>query len=60
MILQLLVKMLDIIKDRLEDEHRPYSYLTGQTQDRGKVIEEFQTTEDPSVFYCHSRLVEVV
>ena len=44
------VKMLDIIKDRLEDENRPYSYLTGQTQDRGKVIEEFQTTEDPSVF----------
>ncbi len=44
------VKMLDIIKDRLEDENRPYSYLTGQTQERGKVIEEFQTTEDPSVF----------
>jgi SNF2 family DNA or RNA helicase len=44
------VKMLDIIKARLEDENRPYSYLTGQTQDRGKVIEEFQTTEDPSVF----------
>tara|TARA_B100001175_G_C19491304_1_gene632752 strand:- start:624 stop:2180 length:1557 start_codon:yes stop_codon:yes gene_type:complete len=44
------VKMLDIIKGRLEDEDRPYSYLTGQTQDRGKVIEEFQTTEDPSVF----------
>lgn len=44
------VKMLDIIKDRLEAEERPYSYLTGQTQDRGKVIEEFQTTEDPSVF----------
>ena len=44
------VKMLDIIKDRLEEEDRPYSYLTGQTQDRGKVIEEFQTTEDPSVF----------
>jgi len=42
--------MLDIIKDRLEAEERPYSYLTGQTQDRGKVIEEFQTTEDPSVF----------
>ena len=44
------VRMLDIIKARLEDEGRPYCYLTGQTKDRAKVIEEFQTTKDPSVF----------
>ena len=44
------VKMLDIIKGRLEDEGRHHCYLTGQTKDRGKVIEEFQTAEDPSVF----------
>ncbi len=44
------VKMLDIIKGRLENEDRPYSYLTGQTKERGKVIEDFQTTDDASVF----------
>ncbi len=44
------VSMLDIIRDRLEDEDRPYSYLTGQTKDRQEVIEDFQTTKDPKVF----------
>lgn len=44
------VKMLDIIRDRLEDEGRPYSYLTGQTQDREQVIEKFQQSEDANVF----------
>ena len=44
------VKMLDIIKGRLEEEDRHYCYLTGQTKDRGKVIEDFQTADDPSVF----------
>ena len=44
------VKMLDIIRDRLDAENRPYSYLTGQTQDREQVIEKFQQSEDPEVF----------
>jgi SNF2 family DNA or RNA helicase len=44
------VRMLDIIKARLESEDRPYNYLTGQTKERGKEIENFQTTKDPSVF----------
>ncbi|NOX98592.1 MAG: DEAD/DEAH box helicase [Verrucomicrobia bacterium] len=44
------VKMLDIIKDRLDAENRPYSYLTGQTQDREQVIEKFQQSDDPEVF----------
>lgn len=44
------VSMLDIIKARLETESRPYNYLTGQTKDRKKEIENFQTTKDPSVF----------
>ena len=44
------VTMLDIIRDRLEDEDRPYAYLTGQTKDRQKVIEDFQNSDDPTVF----------
>ncbi len=44
------VTMLDLIKDRLEDEGRPYSYLTGKTADRREVIEDFQNTKDPNVF----------
>ncbi len=44
------VKMLDIIRDRLDKEDRPYCYLTGQTQDREQVIEKFQQSEDPEVF----------
>lgn len=44
------VRMLDIIKARLDEENRPYHYLTGQIKDRKGVIESFQTTKDPSVF----------
>ena len=44
------VSMLDIIRDRLIDEDRPYSYLTGQTKDRHEVITDFQETEDANVF----------
>ena len=44
------VKMLDIIKARLEKENREYHYLTGQTKERGKLVEDFQKTKDPSVF----------
>jgi SNF2 family DNA or RNA helicase len=44
------VKMLNIIRDRLESENRPFHYLTGQTKDRGQVVEDFQKTKDASVF----------
>lgn len=44
------VKMLDIIRNRLETENRPFHYLTGQTKERGKLVEDFQKTKDPSVF----------
>ncbi len=44
------VSMLEIIRDRLEEEERPYLLLTGQTKDRQAVIEEFQTSKDPTVF----------
>jgi SNF2 family DNA or RNA helicase len=44
------VTMLDIIKARLATEGRKYNYLTGQTKNRSEVIEDFQTTPEPSVF----------
>jgi hypothetical protein len=44
------VTMLDIIRKRLEEENRPYSYLTGQTKDRREVVDHFQRTTDPNVF----------
>lgn len=42
--------MLDIIRARLEADHRPFNYLTGATKDRKAEIEKFQTTKEPSVF----------
>jgi SNF2 family DNA or RNA helicase len=44
------VKMLDIIKGRLDEEKSPYHFLTGQTKNRAEVIEGFQKTKDASVF----------
>lgn len=44
------VSMLEIIRDRLEDEERHYLMLTGQTKDRQSVIEQFQESKDPTVF----------
>lgn len=44
------VSMLEIIKARLEEEERPHVILTGKTQNRQEVIEEFQTSKDPLVF----------
>ena len=44
------VTMLDIIRDRLENEERKFCYLTGQTKNRGEIVHEFQTSKDPSVF----------
>jgi hypothetical protein len=44
------VKMLDIIKARLEREGYPYSYLTGKTTDRRAVVEDFQSSDEPKVF----------
>ena len=44
------VRMLNIIKARLEKDDHPHHYLTGQTKDRKAEIESFQTSRDPSVF----------
>ncbi len=42
--------MLDIIKNRLIEEKRPYFLLTGQTQNRQEVVSGFQESPDPAVF----------
>ena len=54
------VTMLDIIKDRLDEEKRSSFYLTGQTRNRGEIVQQFQTSSDPSVFLLSSRQVVVV
>ncbi|MBP7949821.1 MAG: DEAD/DEAH box helicase [Verrucomicrobiales bacterium] len=44
------VSMLEIIQKRLVEEDRPHCILTGQSKDRGAIVEGFQTTKDPTVF----------
>lgn len=44
------VKMLQIVKTRLEEEKIPYEYLDGQTTDRQKRVENFQNNKDIRVF----------
>ncbi len=42
--------MLDLVKPQLEQHDIPYCYLDGQTQDRKRVVEQFQTDEQVPVF----------
>lgn len=44
------VKMLQIVKTRLEEEHIHYEYLDGQTTDRQSRVENFQNNADVRVF----------
>lgn len=44
------VKHLELIRQRIENENWKYSMLTGQTVDRGKVIEQFQKDPDNRIF----------
>lgn len=44
------VTMLELIEARLVEEKRPYLMLTGKTQNRSEIIEEFQTSEEATVF----------
>ena len=44
------VSMLEIIQRRLEAENRPHVILTGQSKDRGAIVEKFQTSKEPTVF----------
>lgn len=44
------VKMLQIVKTRLEEEHIHYEYLDGQTTNRQVRVENFQNNADVRVF----------
>ncbi|MEJ7559465.1 MAG: SNF2-related protein [Pedobacter sp.] len=44
------VTMLDLIKAELVSNDIPYEYLTGQTKDRGKVVDSFQNNPNIRVF----------
>ena len=44
------VKMLHLIKDRMEENQINYAYLDGQTKEREKVVNEFNTNMDLSCF----------
>lgn len=44
------VTMLKIIRDKLVQLGRPHHWLTGATQNRNEVVQDFQNTTDASVF----------
>ncbi len=44
------VGMLDLVKVQLQKENIAFSYLTGQTQNRKLVVDEFQNKEEVKVF----------
>jgi SNF2 family DNA or RNA helicase len=44
------VEMLKILKTELEERGRPYFMLTGQTTNRGEVVEAFHECKEPAVF----------
>jgi SNF2 family DNA or RNA helicase len=44
------VKMLEIIEERFQERLIPFRTLTGQTQDRMKVVDAFENDPTPSVF----------
>ena len=44
------VKMLQLIKSRLEDENISYEYLDGQTRNRQEKVENFQDNKEVRVF----------
>ena len=44
------VEMLKILQAELEERGRPYFMLTGQTTQRGEVVEAFHACKEPAVF----------
>lgn len=44
------VTMLDIIRDKLTEMSIPYYWLTGSTNNRSEVVDQFQNDADPCVF----------
>jgi len=44
------VEMLKILQTELEEKGRPYFMLTGQTTQRGEVVQAFHDSKEPAVF----------
>ncbi len=44
------VEMLKLLKTELEERGRPYFMLTGQTTQRGEVVQAFNDCKEPAVF----------
>lgn len=44
------VELLDILRAEINQHHWKHWYLTGETENRGKLVEEFQTAEGAGVF----------
>ena len=49
------VKMLQLIKNKLEEESITYEYLDGQTRDRQSRVENFQNKKDVRVFLISTK-----
>jgi hypothetical protein len=44
------VEMLDLLRPALEERQWPLFYLAGQTENRGQLVQEFQSAEGPAIF----------
>jgi SNF2 family DNA or RNA helicase len=44
------VEMLDLLRSQLDERAWKTFYLSGQTEHRGELVKEFQSTEGPAVF----------
>ena len=44
------VQMLDLLRPALEERQWPVFYLVGQTENRGELVQKFQTAEGPGIF----------
>ena len=44
------VEMLDLLRSAVEQRQWPHFYLSGSTEDRGALVQKFQSCEGPAVF----------
>ena len=44
------VEMLDLLRSAVEQRQWPHFYLAGSTEDRGALVQKFQSCEGPAVF----------
>jgi SNF2 domain-containing protein/helicase-like protein len=44
------VQMLDLLRPILEERQWPVFYLAGQTENRGELVQKFQSSEGPGIF----------